>query len=171
LTSQASAEEQNKRVLQAVAYLIEWAKHIVTAGAALMVLGATLLKDLAKDLSPTLSIALAVALGCFYLSMLVSVTLALRLVRQCANVVLTTQPQIGGGTELATLKSHLTKTQVAFGVGLTAFSIAALTIIVSWGAKRDLPAAVPPAPALSCCVAPLAAPTGSSVKPHAATTP
>ncbi len=89
MTSQAPADEQNKRVLQAVAYLIEWAKHIVTAAAALMVLGATLLKDLAKDLTPTVSIVLAVTLILFYLSMLASVTLALKLVRQCANVVLT----------------------------------------------------------------------------------
>ena len=42
-------EEYNKRILQAVAYLIEWAKHIITISAALLVLSATIVKDLAKD--------------------------------------------------------------------------------------------------------------------------
>ena len=34
----ALVEQRNKRFLQAVSYLIEWAKHIITLGSALMVL-------------------------------------------------------------------------------------------------------------------------------------
>ena len=132
MTSQVGIDEQNRRVLQAVAYLIEWAKHVVTIAAALMVLGATFLKDLAKGITPPVSYGMAVALVLFYVSMLMSVLLALKLVRQSANTVLTTQPQIGLGTELATLKNHLGRTQLAFMIGLVSFSVFALSILLTW---------------------------------------
>lgn len=132
MTSQASSDEQNKRLLQAISYLIEWAKHVVTAAAALMVLAATFLKDLAVNVSAPVSHVMSAALVLFYVAMLLSVLLALRLVRQCANTVLTTQPQIGLGTELKALRSHLGHTQTAFFVGLASFSVVALSVLLSW---------------------------------------
>lgn len=136
MTSQASTEEQNKRLLQAVSYLIEWAKHVVTAAAALMVLAATFLKDLAAHTSGPVTHVMSVALVLFYLAMLGSVWLALRLVRQCANTVLTTQPQIGLGSELATLRSYLGHTQKAFVLGLASFTVVALSVLYSWALGR-----------------------------------
>lgn len=127
-----TADEHNKRVLQGVAYLTEWAKHVVTIASALMVLAATLLKDLAKAVIPLASYFVATALLLFYVSMIISVMFALKLVRRCANTVITTQTQMAPGEELAALRTQLGRTQWAFVIGLGFFSIVALSILASW---------------------------------------
>lgn len=132
MTSLATPEDQNKRILQGVSYLIEWAKHVVTGAAALMVLCATFLKDLGTHAASWPTHVMAVALVFFYLSMLVAVWMALKLVRQCANTVLTTAPQMGSGDDLANLKKHLVRTQRAFVAGLGCFSVVAIVILLSW---------------------------------------
>ena len=116
--------------------MIEWAKHIVTIASALMVLGATLLKDLARAVAPPWSYVVATAVFLFYAGMILSVIFALKLVRLCANTAITTQPQIASGDELHKLKVQLGRTQCAFVIGLGFFSIVALSILVSW-ARSD----------------------------------
>lgn len=125
-------EEHNKRILQAVSYLIEWAKHVITISAALLVLSATIVKDLAKDANPPISYLLASCLVLFCLSTLVGVLFALRLVRHAASTVLTTEPQIGSGSELANLQQRLHRTQRAFLASLTLFSAVVLSVVLTW---------------------------------------
>jgi hypothetical protein len=124
-------------VLQAVSYLIEWAKHIITLAAALMVLSATVVKELSKDVSGPMTAVVATSLVLFYVTMLGAVWLALRLIRYGARTVLTTSPELGSGDELSFLQSHLRRTQRAFLVGLTFFCLVALSILLAWTQTRE----------------------------------
>lgn len=131
-TNANSVEEYNKRFLQAVSYFIEWAKHIITIGSALMVLSVALLKDIVKNAQPPISYVIACLLVLSYLSMLCAIWLALRLVRFAATCVLTKAPQIGTGDELARLQDHLKRVQRLFLVSLMLFSGLALCALLSW---------------------------------------
>lgn len=131
-------EEINKRLLQAVSYLIEWSKHIVTGSGALMVLTATLLKDLTRGASPPLSYVLAASVVLFYVSMTVAVWLAVGLVRQCARTVLTTAVMLGTGDDLNQLQRRLDKAQCAFLTGIVLFALASLLVLLNWAAPLRL---------------------------------
>lgn len=136
--SQLDFHEHNSRVLQAVAYLIEWAKHIITLGAALMVLSVTFIKDLAKGTHPPVSYILVVCLLSFYLSMLVAIWLALRLIRYAASTVLTTAVHLGSGSELGALQDHLRLTQRIFLLSLAFFAAVALAVLLAWAVVFSL---------------------------------
>ena len=128
----SDAQEQNRRFLQAVSYLIEWAKHIMTLAAALMVLSVTFLKDLAKDTRPPLSYILLGALVAFYALMLTAVWFALRLVRHAASHVLTNDEFLGTGDALHDLKSLLERTQRVFLGSLMFFALLAVCVLGAW---------------------------------------
>ena len=128
----ALVEQRNKRFLQAVSYLIEWAKHIITLGSALMVLGIALLKDLVRNARPPFSYLIAGLLVLSYLSMLGAIWLALRLVRYSASTVLTMAPHIVTSNKLASLQAHLNRVQMVFLIGLMFFSFLALSALLSW---------------------------------------
>lgn len=127
-----SVEQYNKRFLQAVSYLIEWAKHIITIGSALMLLSVALLKDIVKEAHAPFSYLIASLLVLSYLSMISAIWLALRLVRCAASSVLTDEPRIGVGSELADLERSLKHTQRLFLVSLMFFSGLALCALLAW---------------------------------------
>lgn len=135
----SQAEEHNKRFLQAVSYLIEWAKHIITIGSALMVLSVALLKDIVKEAQRPMSFVIASLLVLSYLSMLGSIWLALRFVRFAATCVLTRTPIIGGSDELVSLQERLTRLQRLFLVSLGLFSTLALCALLSWALGLPTP--------------------------------
>ena len=128
----SDVDTRNNRVLQAVSYLIEWAKHIITLGAALMVLSVTLLKDLAQNSHPPTSYIIIACMVLFYLCMLLAVWLSLRLIRSAARIVLTNAEQLGTGSELGELQKHLNITQRVFLMSLAFFSLGALSVLVGW---------------------------------------
>jgi hypothetical protein len=127
-----AVEEQNKRFLQAVSYLIEWVKHIITIGSALMVLSVALLKDVVKEAQPPATYLIASLLVLFYLSMLVSIWLALRFVRSAATCVLTRAAVIGTGDQLNSLQLSLKRLQWLFLISLAFFAVLALCALLSW---------------------------------------
>jgi hypothetical protein len=127
-----SADEHNKRFLQAVSYLIEWGKHIITLGTALMVLSVALLKDVVRDARAPISYLFACLLVLFYLSMLGAIWRALSFVRLAARCVLTAAPRIGTGEELASLQGSLKGVQRLFLSSLTFFSGLALCALLAW---------------------------------------
>ena len=131
-------DEHNKRVLQAVSYLTEWSKHIITLSAALMVLGGTVVKDLVKAATPPLTYGIAFSLVLFYAMTLTAAWLALRLVRYGAKTVLTESPQIGSGDELRTLQTRLRWTQGAFLAALGLFCVLALLALFAWATPANV---------------------------------
>ena len=126
------AEEYNKRFLQAVSYLIEWAKHIITIGSALMLLSIALLKDVVKQAQRPMSFVIASLLVLSFLSMLGSISLALGLVRFSATCVLTPARIIGKREELTSLQDRLKRLQWLFLVSVVLFSALALSALLSW---------------------------------------
>jgi hypothetical protein len=131
-TDSNSDQEHNKRFLQAVSYLIEWAKHIITIGSALMLLSVALLKDIVKEAHAPISYIIAFLLVLSYLSMISAIWLALRLVRLAASSVLADEPRIGIGSELAELELSLRRVQSLFLVSLMFFSGLALCALLAW---------------------------------------
>lgn len=127
-----SLEQYNKRFLQAVSYLIEWAKHIITIGSALMLLSVALLKDIVKEAHPPISYVIASLLVLSYLSMISAIWLALGLVRFAASAVLTDAPRIGVGSELADLERRLKRVQLLFLMSLMFFSGLSLCALLAW---------------------------------------
>jgi hypothetical protein len=127
-----STEEHNKRVLQAVSYLIEWAKHIITIGSALMILSVGLLKDIVKEAQPPISYVIACLLVLSHLSMLGAIWMALRLVRYASTCVLTMNDEIGNGDELTSLQKRLKRVQQPFLASLMFFSGLALCVLLAW---------------------------------------
>jgi hypothetical protein len=123
-------QERNQRLLQGLSYLIEWAKHIITLGAALMVLSLTFVKDLAQDSQPPISYIVVISLVAFYLSMLAAVWHALRLIRYAARIVFAAE--LGAGDDLNILQRHLRFTQGMFLASLSLFSMVALSVLIAW---------------------------------------
>lgn len=130
-------EELNRRFLQAISYFIEWAKHIITIGSALMLLSVALLRDIVRDAQIPIPYIIASLLVLSYLSMLGAIWLALRLVRFAAGCVLTTKTQIVTGDKLTSLKSRLDRVQMLFLVSLTFFSGLALCALLTWSFWLD----------------------------------
>jgi hypothetical protein len=125
-------EQHNKRFLQAVSYFIEWAKHIITIGSALMLLSVALLKDIVRDAHAPVSYAIAGLLVLSYLSMLGTIWLALRFVRFAASCVLTTASQIVTTKKLNELRTSLDRVQTLFLVSLAFFAALALCALLAW---------------------------------------
>jgi hypothetical protein len=125
-------EELNKRFLQATSYLIEWAKHIITIGSALMLLSVALLKDIVRDAGPPLSYIIAGLLVLSYLSMLGAIWQALRFVRSAASYILTAAPRIGTPEKLDSLRARLKRVQVLFLLSLSLFAVLALCSLLTW---------------------------------------
>ena len=132
-------EERNKRFIQAVSYFIEWAKHIITIGSALMLLSVALLKDIVREAQAPASYVIAGLLVLSYLSMLVAIWLALRLVRFAASSMLTMAPQIVTVHKLNGLQSRLDRVQILFLVSLTFFSGLALCALLTWAFRATGP--------------------------------
>lgn len=123
-------ERRNQQLLQGLSYLIEWAKHIITLGSALMVLSLAFAKDLAKQSSSLNSFLVVISLTAFYISMLAAVWLALRLIRCAARIVFAAEP--GAGDDLNLLQHHLRITQGMFLGSLSVFSLVALFVLLAW---------------------------------------
>lgn len=134
-----NGNEQNERVLQGVSYLLEWAKHIITLGAALMVLSVTFLKDLTKELLPPISYVVIGCIMAFYAVTLASIWFALKLIRIAARTVLTRAAQIGSGNELNTLQRQLRLTQAMFLLALLLFTCVAVCVLSLWAFSSEKP--------------------------------
>jgi hypothetical protein len=124
-------EGHGSRFIQAVSYLIEWAKHIITIASALMILSIAILKDIVRGADPPVSYIIVGLLILFYLGMLTSIWLALRFVRQAATCVLT-RGALGTPKEVDELQASLEHLQTLFLISLVFFSLLALFSLLSW---------------------------------------
>jgi hypothetical protein len=128
----AALEEYNRRFIQGVTYLNEWAKHVITLGSALMVLSVALLKDLAKSVQAPFSFVIAGLLGLCFFFMLLAIWRALGCVRLAASYVLTSQPLLGSGDNLSQLQDSVKKVKWCFFVSLVLFSLLAVLVLLAW---------------------------------------
>jgi len=131
----------NARFLQAVAYLIEWVKHIVTIGSALMVLSAAFLKDLVRGVGPPYSYVIAVLLVLSYSAMLRALWFCLAFIRRASRAVLTAERAIGSGEDLQDLKGHLDRAQGWFLASVGFFAGLVVTSLLAWALARPAEAA------------------------------
>ncbi len=133
----AEGKAASDRFLQAVEYLIEWVKHIVTIGSALMVLAIAFLKDLIGETEGPKSFFIAGLLVASYGSMLASIWKSLSLIRFAASCVLTTESQLGKGKELKQLQTLLEHAQFFFLLSFGCFSALAVLVLWIWATGRE----------------------------------
>jgi hypothetical protein len=142
--------DPNDRFLQGIGHLTEWAKHIITIGSALMVLGAALLKDLVKDARPPFSYVIAGLLVLSYGAMLLALWNSLAFIRRTASSVLTTADTLGSGDELNALRRLVDSAQWAFLAALALFGLLAGVALLTWAI--GFAPSVSPGPSPDCMV-------------------
>ena len=116
---------------RAAAYLIEWAKHIVTVGSALMVLGAALLQNLIIDSRAPFNYLSAGLVVLSYLAMVLALWHSLGFIRRVASSVFTATG-VPSGDELKALRSKLDWAQRSFLAALFLFVSLVLVALVAW---------------------------------------
>lgn len=126
------AADLNKRFLQAISYFQEWAKHIITISSAIMVLGATLLKDIVRSTDLFMRSLIVLFLVVSYIFLLTTIWKTLQFITYSSRTVLTMNPTIGSGEELAQLKKLFRQAQRFFFLGIVGFSILTLFSFLSW---------------------------------------
>jgi hypothetical protein len=131
LTSETEVDVSG-RFLQAVSYLVEWVKHIVTIGSGLMVLSAALLKDLVKDARAPMNYVVAILLVLSYILMLLAIWRCLAFIRRVASTVLTAGAVMASGVELEKLRNVLRFAQGFFLAGFVSFALLALVALSTW---------------------------------------
>jgi hypothetical protein len=126
------AENLNARFNQMVSYFLEWAKHIITIAAGIMVLSVAFLKDVVSDAEFVMRWILVASLTIAFLCLLASIGNALRFISTAAGTVLTRNSFIAKPEILANLKKMLIWTQWLFWFGVMSFAAFAICALLSW---------------------------------------
>ena len=123
----------NDRFLRSLSYFIEWAKHILTIGSAILVLGATLLKDVVSGLRhPVAQPAAALLLVAAYVFILLAIWQALRFISTASSTVFNESEVIADGDDLLRLRRLIHRTQRYFLAGIVCFSLLAVVSLATW---------------------------------------